>query len=50
MAIIVSGIDRDGFETAWHILPRRTGMMVPEWIVTSSEMKSMGLGGVVGAG
>ncbi|GAN06545.1 transmembrane protein [Mucor ambiguus] len=50
-AIVVSGVDHGGFESAWHLLPRRTGMMVPEWIVTSSaDMKSNGLGGVLGAG
>ncbi|KAL9541721.1 hypothetical protein MBANPS3_008961 [Mucor bainieri] len=50
-AIVVSGVDHDGFESAWHLLPRRTGMMIPEWIVTSStDMKSNGLGGVLGAG
>ncbi|KAK4520458.1 uncharacterized protein ATC70_007970 [Mucor velutinosus] len=50
-AIVISGVDHDGFESAWHLLPRRTGMMVPEWIVTSStDIKSNGLGGVLGAG
>lgn len=50
-AIVVSGVDHDGFESAWHLLPRRTGMMAPEWIVTSStDIKSKGLGGVLGAG
>ncbi|CEP12002.1 hypothetical protein [Parasitella parasitica] len=49
-AIVVSGLDHDGFESAWHLLPRQTGMMIPEWIVTSSEMKSNGVGGILGAG
>ncbi|CAO0800828.1 unnamed protein product [Mucor circinelloides] len=49
-AIVVSGMDHDGFESAWHLLPRRTGMMIPEWIVTSKDMKSSGIGGVLGAG
>ncbi|KAI8642213.1 hypothetical protein BD408DRAFT_416979 [Parasitella parasitica] len=50
-AIVVSGLDHDGFESAWHLLPRRTGMMIPEWIVaSSSEMKSNGVGGILGAG
>lgn len=49
-AVIISGIDRDGFESAWHLLPRRTGMMIPEWIITSNEMKSAGVGGILGAG
>ncbi|CAO3653058.1 unnamed protein product [Mucor hiemalis] len=31
MAIIISGVDLTGFDLAWRLLPKRTGMMVPEW-------------------
>lgn len=31
IAVIVSGVDLDGFDTAYRLLPKRTGMMVPEW-------------------
>lgn len=31
MAIMISGIDMNGFDSAWRLLPRRTGMMIPEW-------------------
>jgi hypothetical protein len=31
MAIIISGIDLNGLNSAWRLLPKRTGMMIPEW-------------------
>ncbi|KAG0171994.1 hypothetical protein DFQ30_011370 [Apophysomyces sp. BC1015] len=50
IVIVVSGLDADGFDSAWRILPKRTGMMVPEWIVVGPESRQKGLGGVLGAG
>ncbi|KAI8094838.1 Alpha/Beta hydrolase protein [Gilbertella persicaria] len=50
MAVIISGVDLIGFDSAWRLLPKRTGMMIPEWIITSKEMKSIGIGGVLSAG
>lgn len=35
MAIIISGVDLIGFDSAWRLLPKRTGMMVPEWSMDS---------------
>lgn len=37
MAIIISGIDIEGFDLAWKLLPRRTGMMIPEWSMLFSR-------------
>jgi hypothetical protein len=34
-AIIISGIDINGFDSAWRLLPKRTGMMIPEWSMFS---------------
>jgi hypothetical protein len=31
LAVIISGVDSVGFESACRLLPKRTGMMVPEW-------------------
>ncbi|KAF7725436.1 hypothetical protein EC973_009610 [Apophysomyces ossiformis] len=50
IAIIVAGLDAVGFDLAWRLLPKRTGMMIPEWIVIGKESKQKGLGGILGAG
>ncbi|KAI8334605.1 hypothetical protein BC941DRAFT_472538 [Chlamydoabsidia padenii] len=50
MAIVISGLDFEGLELACQLLPRRTGLLVPEWIVTSPLTKEQGLGGILGAG
>jgi hypothetical protein len=31
VAVIISGIDSVGFDSACRLLPKRTGMMIPEW-------------------
>ncbi|CAO3591357.1 unnamed protein product [Absidia cylindrospora] len=50
LAVVVSGLDFEGLELACQLLPRRTGMLVPEWVVTSPLTKEQGLGGILGAG
>ena len=31
MAIVIAGIDEDGFSTATQLIPKRTGIMVSDW-------------------
>jgi hypothetical protein len=31
MAIVISGLDQTGFSSAWRLLPKRTGAVIPEW-------------------
>ncbi|KAI9027606.1 hypothetical protein CLU79DRAFT_832973 [Phycomyces nitens] len=50
LGILVAGLDVAGFDAACRLLPRRTGMLVPEWIVTTPEARSKGIGGILGAG
>ncbi|ORZ23581.1 hypothetical protein BCR42DRAFT_405061 [Absidia repens] len=50
LAVVVSGLDLEGLELACQLLPKRTGMLVPEWVVTSPLTKEQGLGGILGAG
>ncbi|KAL0084052.1 hypothetical protein F4703DRAFT_1858238 [Phycomyces blakesleeanus] len=50
LGILVAGLDVAGFDAACRLLPRRTGMLVPEWIITTPETRSKGIGGIVGGG
>ncbi|KAI8092831.1 uncharacterized protein BX664DRAFT_328258 [Halteromyces radiatus] len=50
MAIVISGLDLEGLQLACQLLPRRTGMLIPEWVVTSPLTKEQGVGGILGAG
>jgi hypothetical protein len=46
----MTGTDEAGLERILRILPFRTGVPVPEWIITSGEMDTKGTGGLLGAG
>ncbi|KAG8790630.1 hypothetical protein FRC17_008875 [Serendipita sp. 399] len=50
LAMFVSGTDAEGFERALRLLPLRTGVGVPEWIITSNFADTTGAGGILGAG
>jgi len=50
LALIFAGTDFEGLTRAVKLMPNRTGLMVPDWIVTSSEMDWKGYDGVLGAG
>ncbi|KAG8780893.1 hypothetical protein FRC15_009190 [Serendipita sp. 397] len=50
LALFVSGTEISGFERALRLIPLRTGVGVPEWIITSNAADSMGAGGLLGAG
>ncbi|KAI8367496.1 uncharacterized protein BYT42DRAFT_586475 [Radiomyces spectabilis] len=50
LAIVVAGVDADGFNAALRLLPKQAGMMVPEWAVIGPEAKFKGLGGFLEAG
>ncbi|KAI8992141.1 hypothetical protein BDF20DRAFT_832121 [Mycotypha africana] len=51
IALIITGTDINGFDSVLQLIPKRTGMMTPEWVIThSSEMKATGLGGILAAG
>lgn len=49
-AMVISGTDVEGIERAGRLLPVRTGLAVPEWIVVGQDADRFGAGGVIGAG
>ncbi|KAJ6547143.1 hypothetical protein B0H19DRAFT_255176 [Mycena capillaripes] len=42
--------DASGLERAGRLFPIRTGVTVPDWLITSSRADQIGAGGVLGAG
>ncbi|KAJ7702393.1 hypothetical protein B0H17DRAFT_923464 [Mycena rosella] len=42
--------DASGLERAGRLFPIRTGVTVPDWLITSSRAEQTGAGGVIGAG
>ncbi|KAF9124931.1 hypothetical protein BGW39_007787 [Mortierella sp. 14UC] len=50
LAMIIAGLDPQGLETAARLFPKRTGMLVPDWVVTGPEMAWKGAGGILAAG
>ncbi|KAF9920816.1 hypothetical protein FBU30_009253 [Linnemannia zychae] len=50
LAMVIAGLDPQGLETAARLFPKRTGMLVPDWILTGSEMAWKGAGGILSAG
>lgn len=49
-ALVLTGTDEEGIERAGRLLPVRTGVPVPEWIVVGKDADRFGAGGVVAAG
>ncbi|KAF8976537.1 hypothetical protein BGZ46_008181 [Entomortierella lignicola] len=50
LAMVIAGLDTDGLETAARLFPKRTGLLVPDWVVTGPEMAWKGAGGILAAG
>ncbi|KAF8938527.1 hypothetical protein BGZ58_000719 [Dissophora ornata] len=50
LAMVIAGLDAQGLETAARLFPKRTGLLVPEWVVTGPEMPWKGAGGILAAG
>ncbi|KAG0022996.1 hypothetical protein BGZ81_008289 [Podila clonocystis] len=50
LAMIIAGVDEQGLETAARLFPKRTGLLVPDWVVTGPEMPWKGAGGILAAG
>ncbi|ORX54950.1 alpha/beta-hydrolase [Hesseltinella vesiculosa] len=50
LCLIVYGVDEQGLTLASQLIPRRTGMIIPEWVVINSVAKEQGLGGINSAG
>ncbi|KAF9107795.1 hypothetical protein BGX29_004854 [Mortierella sp. GBA35] len=50
LAMVIAGVDPQGLEIAARLFPKRTGMLVPDWIVTGPEMGWKGAGGILAAG
>ncbi|KAF9309997.1 hypothetical protein BG003_009056 [Podila horticola] len=50
LALIIAGVDEQGLETAARLFPRRTGLLVPDWVITGPEMPWKGAGGILAAG
>ncbi|KAF7322675.1 hypothetical protein HMN09_00046300 [Mycena chlorophos] len=48
--LFLLGTDGPGLERAARLFPIRTGVTVPDWIITSSRADEMGAGGIIGAG
>ncbi|KAH8108461.1 hypothetical protein DFH11DRAFT_1632998 [Phellopilus nigrolimitatus] len=51
-AVFLAGTDArgEGLERALRLLPLRTGVSVPDWVIAGSGMDDQGAGGVLGAG
>lgn len=49
-AMVMTGIDLLGIERAGRLLPVRTGVALPEWIVVGNDADWFGAGGILGAG
>ncbi|KAK3839610.1 MAG: hypothetical protein J3R72DRAFT_492567 [Linnemannia gamsii] len=50
LAMVIAGLDPEGLETAARLFPKRTGLLVPDWVVTGPEMAWKGAGGILAAG
>ena len=50
MALLLHGTDALSIERGYSLLPVRTGVLLPEWIVVDKASLWKGYGGVVGAG
>ncbi|GJJ75379.1 hypothetical protein EMPS_07737 [Entomortierella parvispora] len=50
LAMVIAGLDAQGLEMASRLFPKRTGILVPDWIVAGPEMPWKGAGGVLAAG
>ncbi|KAG9321131.1 hypothetical protein KVV02_005257 [Mortierella alpina] len=50
LAMVIAGLDVQGVETAARLFPKRTGLLVPDWVVTGPEMAWKGAGGILAAG
>jgi hypothetical protein len=50
LTLFMTGTDEAGLERILRILPFRTGLPVPEWVITSGETDTKGAGGLLGAG
>lgn len=49
-SVVLSGTDAEGIERAARLLPVRTGVPLPEWIVVGRDCDRFGMGGVLAAG
>ncbi|CAG8515817.1 2966_t:CDS:10 [Funneliformis caledonium] len=50
LSLIISGTDLSGLDQIAKLFPKRTGVPIPDWIITGSETKWKGVGGLLGAG
>ncbi|KAG0272147.1 hypothetical protein BGZ95_012110 [Linnemannia exigua] len=50
LAMVIAGLDPEGLETAARLFPKRTGLLVPDWVITGPEMAWKGAGGILAAG
>ncbi|KAG0312763.1 hypothetical protein BGZ99_009275 [Dissophora globulifera] len=50
LAMVIAGLDAQGLETAARLFPKRTGLLVPDWVITGPEMSWKGAGGILAAG
>ncbi|EXX72519.1 hypothetical protein RirG_068520 [Rhizophagus irregularis DAOM 197198w] len=47
---ISDGTDISGLDQISKLFPKRTGVPIPDWIITGPETKWKGIGGLLGAG
>ncbi|KAI8071088.1 hypothetical protein BC940DRAFT_295251 [Gongronella butleri] len=50
LALMIYGVDVQGLQLASQLIPKRTGMLMPEWAVINPVAKEQGLGGIKSAG
>ncbi|KAJ7445786.1 hypothetical protein B0H11DRAFT_2086878 [Mycena galericulata] len=48
--LFILSTDSAGLERAGRLFPIRTGVTVPDWLITSRRAEQIGAGGVIGAG
>lgn len=48
--MILAGTDEKGLDQVTRLFPKRTGVPVPDWIITGPETSWKGAGGLLGAG
>ncbi|CAG8618148.1 11376_t:CDS:10, partial [Acaulospora colombiana] len=50
LTLIMAGTDPKGFDQVARLFPKRTGVPIPDWIITGPEVAWKGAGGLLGAG
>ncbi|RHZ56847.1 hypothetical protein Glove_396g73 [Diversispora epigaea] len=50
LLLILAGTDEKGLDQVTRLFPKRSGVPIPDWIITGPETSWKGVGGLLGAG